>query len=78
MSDLETAAVAPLPGGGSLLDQKMKKSSAWVSGAVVLAALVGGLGFIGFHIAQDLGNITIISVWPEDTRLPISTFFRPI
>jgi PiT family inorganic phosphate transporter len=64
MSDLATAAVAPLPGGGSLLDQKMKKSSAWVSGAVVLAALVGGLGFIGFHIAQDLGNITIISVWP--------------
>jgi PiT family inorganic phosphate transporter len=42
----------------------MKKSSAWVSSAVVIAALVGGLGFIGFHIAQDLGNIVVSSIWP--------------
>jgi PiT family inorganic phosphate transporter len=63
MADLATTAEA-LPAGASLLDRKMKKSSAWVSGAVVVAALVGGLGFIGLHIAQDLGNITVSSIWP--------------
>ena len=60
MSDLATT-VEGLPAGASLLDRKMKKSSAWVSSAVVIAALVGGLGFIGFHIAQDLGNIVVSS-----------------
>jgi PiT family inorganic phosphate transporter len=63
MSDLATAVEA-LPAGASLLDRKMKKSSAWISGAVVLVALVGGLGFIGFNIAHDLGNIAITNIWP--------------
>jgi PiT family inorganic phosphate transporter len=63
MSDMATT-VGDLPAGASLLDRKMKKSSAWVSSAVVIAALVGGLGFIGFHIAQDLGNIVVSSIWP--------------
>ena len=42
----------------------MKKSSAWISGAVVVVALVGGLGFIGVNVAKDLGTVTVISVWP--------------
>jgi len=63
MSDLATT-VEVLPAGASLLDQKMKKPSAWISGAVVLVALLGGLGYIGFHVAQDLGNIAVSSVWP--------------
>ena len=63
MADLATAA-GTLPAGSSLLDRKMKKSHAWISGAVVLIALLGGLGFIGFHIAQDLGNVTVTSFWP--------------
>ena len=63
MADLATTAGAP-PSGASLLDKKMKKSSAWISGAVVLIALLGGLGYIGVHIAQDLGNIVVTSVWP--------------
>jgi PiT family inorganic phosphate transporter len=63
MSDLATAVDA-LPVGASLLDRKMKKSPAWISGAVVLSALIGGLGFIIYHVAQDLGNITITSIWP--------------
>ena len=63
MADMATTAGA-LPDGASLLDRKMKKTSARVSGAVVLVALLGGLGFIGIHIAQDLGSITIVSVWP--------------
>jgi inorganic phosphate transporter, PiT family len=63
MSDLATT-VETLPEGASLLDQKMKKSSAWVSGAVILAALLGGLGYIGFHVIGDLGSVTLGSTWP--------------
>ncbi len=63
MADLATTVEA-LPIGESLLDRKMKKSPAWISGAVVLAALVGGLGFIGFHVVKDLGTLVIGSIWP--------------
>ncbi|MGO8759391.1 MAG: inorganic phosphate transporter [Terracidiphilus sp.] len=63
MADLATT-VEGLPAGGSLLDKKMKKTSAWVSGAIVTAALLGGLAYIGFHVAQDLSNITVANAWP--------------
>ncbi len=63
MSDMATT-VETVPEGGSLLDRKMKKSSAWVSGAVILVALLGGLGYIGFHIIGDLGSVTLGSTWP--------------
>ncbi|MGB6690276.1 MAG: inorganic phosphate transporter [Terracidiphilus sp.] len=63
MSDLATTADTH-PEGASLLDRKMKKSSAWVSGIVIAAALLGGLGYIGFHVAGDLGHITVVSAWP--------------
>ncbi|MGA7340751.1 MAG: inorganic phosphate transporter [Terracidiphilus sp.] len=63
MADIATT-VESLPSGASLLDRKMKKSPAWVSTVLVLAALVGGLVYIGFHIAGDLGNIVITSIWP--------------
>ena len=62
MSDLATTAGAA-PQGGSLLDRK-KSSPAWLSGLIVLVALVGGLGYVGFHIAGDLGNVTLGSTWP--------------
>ena len=63
MADLATTVDIP-HAGGSLLDKKMKKSSAWVSGVVVGIALLGGLGYIGFHIQQDLSNVAIASAWP--------------
>ncbi|MGP8174589.1 MAG: inorganic phosphate transporter [Terracidiphilus sp.] len=63
MAGLATA-VEIMPASASVLDRKMNKTSAWVSAAAVLLALVGGLAFIGFHISQDLGNIAIGSVWP--------------
>jgi inorganic phosphate transporter, PiT family len=62
MADIATTASA-LPHGGSLLDKKMGKSPAWISGAVVLIALVGGLGYIGFHVAGDLGGAASSSTW---------------
>src|ERR1700723_2522469 len=63
MSDLATTAGAA-PQGGSLLDKKMKKSPAWLSVVVILIALVGGLGYVGFHIVGDLGHVTLGSTWP--------------
>jgi PiT family inorganic phosphate transporter len=63
MSDMATT-VGTLSPGGSLLDKKMKKTSTWISSAVVLIALLGGVGYIGVHISRDLGNITVTSIWP--------------
>ena len=64
MGDIATS-VQTLPQGASLLDKKMKKKTpTWVSGAIVLVALAGGLAYIGFHVAGDLGNVTLGSVWP--------------
>jgi PiT family inorganic phosphate transporter len=63
MSDLATT-VEVLPAGASILDKKMKKSHAMISGGVVIAALVIGIGFIGYNIAQDFAGITISSFWP--------------
>jgi PiT family inorganic phosphate transporter len=62
MADIATTAGA-VPHGGSLLDKKMGKSPAWISGAVVLVALVGGLAYVGFHIAGDLGGVAASSTW---------------
>jgi PiT family inorganic phosphate transporter len=63
MADLATT-VDGTPAGGSLLDRKMSKAPAWISTVVVFVALIGGLSYIGFHVAGDLGNIVIVSVWP--------------
>ncbi|HTW80736.1 MAG TPA: inorganic phosphate transporter [Terracidiphilus sp.] len=63
MSDLATTVDSP-HSGASLLDRKMKKSSAWISTIVVLVALIGGVSYIGFHVAGDLKNIVIVSIWP--------------
>jgi len=62
MADIATAAGA-IPKGASLLDKKSHKFPAWISGAIVLVALVGGLAYVGFHIAGDLGNVTTTSTW---------------
>ncbi len=64
MADLATTAQAPLT-GASLLDKKMKKHMpSWISGVIVGIALIGGLAYIGFHVAGDLGNVRLASVWP--------------
>ena len=62
MADLATTA-GSVPKGASLLDKKSHKFPSWVSGAIVLVALVGGLAYVGFHIAGDLGNVTTSSTW---------------
>ena len=66
MSDLATT-IEGRPPAAALLDKKMKKSHAMISGGVVVAALVIGLGFIGFHIFQDFNGVTIGSISRADT-----------
>jgi PiT family inorganic phosphate transporter len=63
MADLATL-IEPMPVGTSLLDSKMKKSSSKASIAFFLLALAGGLGYIGFNVASDLSNVTVVSIWP--------------
>ena len=63
MSDFATASGSS-PQGVSLLDRKMKHSPAWLSGLIVAIALIGGLGYVGFNIAGDLGGVSLGSVWP--------------
>ena len=63
MADLATTAVAP-PIGGSLLDRKKHAFPSWITGALVITALLGGLIYVAFHIAGDMGNVTVVSWWP--------------
>ncbi|MGD0519762.1 MAG: inorganic phosphate transporter [Terracidiphilus sp.] len=57
--------VEVMPAGTTTLDRKaVKRSTSRVGIAAFLTALVGGLGFIGFHVAKDLDNVTITSIWP--------------
>src|ERR1700733_14092656 len=63
MSELASTLPARPP-AADLLDKKMKKSHAMISTGVVLAALVIGIGFIGFNIAQDFNGVTLGSIWP--------------
>src|SRR5580698_107170 len=63
MTDLATA-IPTRPPAASLLEKKMHKSHAMISGAVVLLALIIGIGYIGLHIAQDFSGVTLGSIWP--------------
>jgi len=63
MSDL-AATIPGRPPAAALLEKKMKRSHAMISGAVVLIAVVVGVGFIGFHITQDFNGVTLGSIWP--------------
>jgi PiT family inorganic phosphate transporter len=63
MSNLATA-LPVRPPAAKLLEKKMNKNHAKISGAVVIAALVVGIGFIGFHISQDFIGVTVGSLWP--------------
>jgi PiT family inorganic phosphate transporter len=64
MADLATTVPAPV-NGATLLDKKMKSHMpSWLSGVIVGIALIGGLGYIGFNVAGDLGHVVLGSVWP--------------
>ncbi len=58
------AAVAARPPVAALLDKKMHKSHAMISGAVVLIAMAIGIWFIATHISQDFSGVALGSAWP--------------
>ena len=58
------SSVATAPAGSSLLDQKMKKGPGLVGGLIFVAVILGGLGYCGFNIVNDMGHVTVISIWP--------------
>ena len=53
-----------MPARPTLVERKLKKQSSRAGVLVFLLALIGGLGYIGLHVARDLTNVTITSVWP--------------
>ncbi len=63
MADLATA-VDVLPKGRSLLDRKFKRPPGRLGIALLLLAVLSGLGYIGFHLARDLGHVNVAGVWP--------------
>ena len=63
MADLATL-VEILPSNASVIDRKLKKSSNRRGILFFLVALVGGLGYIAFHVAKDMDAVTITSTWP--------------
>ena len=62
MADLATLVEA-IPPRPTLLDRRIKKESSRAGIVVFLLALLAGLGYIGVHVAKDLNNVTITSVW---------------
>jgi PiT family inorganic phosphate transporter len=42
----------------------MSKGPGLLGGVIFAAVLLGGLAYCGFNIVQDMGNVTLVSVWP--------------
>jgi PiT family inorganic phosphate transporter len=63
MADLATV-VEVMPTGKTLHDRRTKKSSSRAGIIAFLLALAGALGYIAFHVARDLDNVTVTSAWP--------------
>ncbi len=59
---MATPAIAP---PGSLLDEKMKKSSPGMIGSILFGVmLVGGAIYIGTHLSKDLSVVHNASIFP--------------
>ncbi|WP_420237656.1 inorganic phosphate transporter [Telmatobacter bradus] len=63
MADLATA-VDVLPAGKSLLDSRVNSSTSRTGMVAFMAAVLGGIGYICFHVAKDLDHTALPSIWP--------------
>ena len=63
MADLATL-VEVMPARASVVDRKLRQSSSRGGLILFLFALLGGLAYIGFHVARDLDTVAIPSIWP--------------
>lgn len=53
----------PPAAAGSLLDQKLHRSSGAAGNLVFLAVLVAGLGYVALHLRRDLDSVAPLSGW---------------
>jgi PiT family inorganic phosphate transporter len=58
------ATVASVEASPSLLDQKLKKGPGVLGAAIFIGILLAGLFYCAWNIAQDMGNIALVSAWP--------------
>jgi len=63
MADLATA-VPVISARPSLVERAPKRASSRMGAWVFALALVSGLSYIAVHVARDMDNVTITSVWP--------------
>ena len=56
--------VDELPAKAKHRDRAVGAPPSRTSVVVFLAALLGSLGYICFHLAKDLNSVTVTSVWP--------------
>jgi len=61
MADLATLVEA-IPSRPSLVPRKTRARSSRSGIAAFLIALVGGVGYIGVHVAKDLNNVTVLAL----------------
>jgi PiT family inorganic phosphate transporter len=45
-------------------NRNLRKPSSRTGIVAFVSALLGALGYIGFHVAKDLGTVTVTSIWP--------------
>jgi inorganic phosphate transporter, PiT family len=64
MNDTAVAVAASPAEAGSLLDQKMKKSSSRMGMMIFGIVLVAGLGYVGSRLAHDLSGTHLVNAWP--------------
>jgi PiT family inorganic phosphate transporter len=63
MADLATA-VEVIPASPSLVERGLKRRSSRIGAWIFVLAVLSGIGYIGVHVAKDLDNVTVSSVWP--------------
>jgi PiT family inorganic phosphate transporter len=61
---MASSVLEVIPSSKSLIDTRWKKSSGRSGTWLFLAALASGLTYIGVHVARDLSNAALTSVWP--------------
>jgi PiT family inorganic phosphate transporter len=63
MADLATA-VEVIPASPALVERGPKRKSSRIGAWIFALAVLSGLGYISVHVASDLDNVTVTSVWP--------------
>ncbi|MGA9060609.1 MAG: inorganic phosphate transporter [Terracidiphilus sp.] len=63
MADLATA-VPVIPATPTLVERRFDRRSSRAGVWIFLLAVLSGLGYIGVHVAKDMDNVTVTSMWP--------------